>query len=128
VVTTYDVVKSEYEAYSSSSAKDESKPKSTTKKPTLSDDEDSADSAEHFGRTLAPKTKKSTMPKKSALFQVRWWRIVLGILYLVIEFRSLSPFNPLDEAHNIKNEKTKGAVACCELQGKFRWCLTGTPM
>jgi Superfamily II DNA/RNA helicases, SNF2 family len=33
-----------------------------------------------------------------------------------------------DEAHNIKNQKTKGAIACCELQGKFRWCLTGTPM
>ena len=34
----------------------------------------------------------------------------------------------LDEAHNIKNVKTKGAIACCELQSKFRWCLTGTPM
>jgi hypothetical protein len=33
-----------------------------------------------------------------------------------------------DEAHNIKNVKTKGATACCELQCKFRWCLTGTPM
>lgn len=33
-----------------------------------------------------------------------------------------------DEAHNIKNVKTKGAIACCELQSKFRWCLTGTPM
>ena len=33
-----------------------------------------------------------------------------------------------DEAHNIKNHKTKGARACCALQAKFRWCLTGTPM
>ena len=37
-------------------------------------------------------------------------------------------FYYLDEAHNIKNVKTKGAIACCELQSKFRWCLTGTPM
>lgn len=41
---------------------------------------------------------------------MQWWRVVL------------------DEAHNIKNVKTKGAIACCELPSKFRWCLTGTPM
>ncbi|KAF9467200.1 SNF2 family N-terminal domain-containing protein [Collybia nuda] len=110
VVTTYDVVKSEYEVYTSLSAKDESKTTKKKGKSSSSDDEDSADSAEHFGRTLASKAKKSTAQKKSALFQIKWWRIVL------------------DEAHNIKNEKTKGAIACCELQGKFRWCLTGTPM
>ena len=33
-----------------------------------------------------------------------------------------------DEAHNIKNRNTKASIACCELQGKYRWCLTGTPM
>jgi len=33
-----------------------------------------------------------------------------------------------DEAHNIKNRNTKSALACCDLEGKFRWCLTGTPM
>ena len=41
---------------------------------------------------------------------------------------SLKSYYRLDEAHNIKNVKTKGAIACCELQSKFRWCLTGTPM
>lgn len=42
---------------------------------------------------------------------------------------TLNPNSPLvDEAHNIKNVKTKGAIACCELQARFRWCLTGTPM
>ncbi|TFK32090.1 SNF2 family N-terminal domain-containing protein [Crucibulum laeve] len=109
VVTTYDVVKSEYDAYSPS-AKNESKAKGKSK--TL-DESDDDDDAEHFGRTLAAKGAKKTgkaKAPKNALFNVKWWRIVL------------------DEAHNIKNVKTKGAIACCELQGKFRWCLTGTPM
>jgi hypothetical protein len=77
VVTTYDVVKSEYEAHIAPT-KDESQKKQATKKKasTLSDDENSDDSAEHFGRTI--KSKKSKSPKKSALFQVKWWRIVLG--------------------------------------------------
>ena len=35
---------------------------------------------------------------------------------------------PLDEAHNIKNHKTKGAIACCALEAKYRWALTGTPI
>ena len=78
VVTTYDVVKSEYVAHMSS-AKDESQSKPTSKKNKSADsDDDSDDSVEHFGRTIASKTKKSKAPKKSALFQVQWWRIVLG--------------------------------------------------
>ncbi|RDB17334.1 hypothetical protein Hypma_001783 [Hypsizygus marmoreus] len=110
VVTTYDVVKSEYLAYQSN-AKDETQTKLTKKKAVNSSDDDSSSgSAEHFGRTISSKSRRTKSPKKSALFQVKWWRIVL------------------DEAHNIKNVKTKGAIACCELEGKFRWCLTGTPM
>lgn len=34
----------------------------------------------------------------------------------------------VDEAHNIKNRNTKAAQACCALESKFRWCLTGTPL
>ncbi|KAF8960935.1 SNF2 family N-terminal domain-containing protein [Flammula alnicola] len=109
VVTTYDTVKSEYMAHSPS-AKDESKSssKASSKKTTPVDSE--SDSEEDFGRTIAKKGKAKAGSKKSAIYGVKWWRIVL------------------DEAHNIKNVKTKGAIACCELQSKFRWCLTGTPM
>ena len=80
MVTTYDVVKSEYEAHIAPT-KDESKTKPGAKKKkgaALSDDENSDDSIEHFGRTIAAKTKRTKSPKKSALFQVKWWRIVLG--------------------------------------------------
>jgi hypothetical protein len=73
-------VKSEYEAHAAPT-KDESQTKLAAKKKKatkLSDDDDSDDSVEHFGRTIAGKAKKSKSPKKSALFQVKWWRIVLG--------------------------------------------------
>ncbi|KXN88440.1 hypothetical protein AN958_07346 [Leucoagaricus sp. SymC.cos] len=105
VVTTYDTVKSEYATYAPP-AKDESK---KAKSKQSSDESDSdPDEAEHFGRNI----KKSGTNKKTkdALFHVKWFRIVL------------------DEAHNIKNHKTKGAIACCELKGRFKWCLTGTPL
>lgn len=44
------------------------------------------------------------------LHQIEWYRIVL------------------DEAHVIKNWKSSTAQACFSLKGRFRWCLTGTPM
>ncbi|KAF5348032.1 hypothetical protein D9758_010054 [Tetrapyrgos nigripes] len=106
VVTTYDTVKSEYSTYSPP-AKDESKSKA--KKKQAVDDTDSSD-GEHFGRTLVKNTKKSKAKPKDALFRIRWFRVVL------------------DEAHNIKNRSTQGAIACCELEAKFRWALTGTPL
>lgn len=34
----------------------------------------------------------------------------------------------LDEAHTIRNRKTKTHRACLRLRGRFRWCLTGTPL
>ncbi|GAA5961333.1 hypothetical protein JCM3765_004377 [Sporobolomyces pararoseus] len=42
----------------------------------------------------------------------------------------LRPFHRLilDEAHTIKNHKTKKAEACCEVKARFRWALTGTPI
>ncbi|KAJ7889224.1 SNF2 family DNA-dependent ATPase [Mycena leptocephala] len=48
--------------------------------------------------------------KGPVLFTTRWLRIIL------------------DEAHTIKNRKTKTAEACWDLRAKFRWCLTATPM
>ncbi|KIL66062.1 hypothetical protein M378DRAFT_75691 [Amanita muscaria Koide BX008] len=101
IITTYDIVKYEYEA-SKDSAKNESQA-------TLDSDDES-------GNDYTSKSKRKAKPagkgkkKRAALFATKWWRVVL------------------DEAHNIKNVKTKGAIACCELQAKYRWCLTGTPL
>jgi SNF2 family DNA or RNA helicase len=40
----------------------------------------------------------------------RWYRVIL------------------DEAQWIKNKATKAALAACNVQAEYRWCLTGTPM
>jgi SNF2 family DNA or RNA helicase len=117
VVTTYDTVKSEYDSYNPS-AKNESK-KSKASSKAKKDDSD-------FDDSESDKPKRSKGAKKCALFNVKWWRSVLGAIPYYLA--SLKSYYHLDEAHNIKNVKTKGAIACCELQSKFRWCLTGTPM
>jgi len=44
------------------------------------------------------------------LFQVKWERVIL------------------DEAHIIRNPKTQLAQGAFQLEAKFRWCLTGTPL
>ncbi|KAH9847016.1 SNF2 family N-terminal domain-containing protein [Lenzites betulinus] len=103
VVTSYSVVTSEYGVYNQ--GKDESKP--SGKKKGKADDSNDSDSDSIMRRLkTAPKRGKV----KDALFRVKWWRVVL------------------DEAHNIKNRNTKSAIACCALDAKYRWCLTGTPM
>lgn len=100
VVTTYQIVAQEYQVY-------QSDPKNAAGG---SSDDDSDD----FGGTLLKKKPKTRAKKKAeaknALFRVRWWRIVL------------------DEAHNIKNRKAKMSMACHALDGKYKWCLTGTPL
>ncbi|KAJ5221393.1 uncharacterized protein N7469_010280 [Penicillium citrinum] len=55
-------------------------------------------------------TAAADKAKKSGLFSVYWFRIIL------------------DEAHTIKNRNAKATQAAYALDAKFRWCLTGTPM
>ncbi|KAJ7632980.1 SNF2 family N-terminal domain-containing protein [Roridomyces roridus] len=115
VITTYDTVRSEHASYAPTAKDDLKKAAGKAKaQAAAGSDSDSAESeAEHFGRTVAKKAGKAAAKPKDKvcpLFEVKWFRIVL------------------DEAHNIKNRKTKNAQACFDLQGKFRWCLTGTPM
>ncbi|EKX47401.1 hypothetical protein GUITHDRAFT_69570, partial [Guillardia theta CCMP2712] len=42
--------------------------------------------------------------------EMRWWRVIL------------------DEAHAIKNRKTRSHKACLQLMATNRWCLTATPL
>ncbi|KAF9242263.1 SNF2 family N-terminal domain-containing protein [Melanogaster broomeanus] len=110
VVTSYPTVASEYAAFAPA-AKDESRSKPKSKSKVVANASDSESSDGFTKKLVANKRGVGSGGKtKDALFQVKWFRIVL------------------DEAHNIKNRNTKAALACCELEGKFRWCLTGTPM
>ncbi|KAJ5825893.1 hypothetical protein N7474_003031 [Penicillium riverlandense] len=55
-------------------------------------------------------TSASDKAKKSGLFSVTWYRIIL------------------DEAHTIKNRNAKATQSACALDAEYRWCLTGTPL
>ncbi|PVU99823.1 hypothetical protein BB559_000382 [Furculomyces boomerangus] len=50
------------------------------------------------------------MSKGSGVFGVRWRRIIL------------------DEAHKIKNPSSIASRACSDLFGRYRWCVSGTPL
>ncbi|CCM03968.1 uncharacterized protein FIBRA_06124 [Fibroporia radiculosa] len=56
------------------------------------------------------KRKGKIIKERSPIHQIHWNRIIL------------------DEAHNIKERSTNTAKATFELQGNFRWCLSGTPL
>ncbi|KAJ5218766.1 DNA repair protein rad5 [Penicillium cinerascens] len=55
-------------------------------------------------------TQSSVMANHNGLFSVDFFRIIL------------------DEAHLIKNRRSKSARACYELKAQHRWVLTGTPI
>jgi hypothetical protein len=66
----------------------DAKPSKTKKKQADTDSDDaSSDDSANFGKTLqakrAAKTamKKKPAKKRNALFEVKWWRIVLGLWF-----------------------------------------------
>lgn len=72
------------------------------------------------------KRKGRIIKEKSPVHQIHWHRIIVS-LSKSQRSSSLTVFQ-LDEAHNIKERATNTAKATFELQGTFRWCLSGTPL
>ncbi|KAF7315555.1 hypothetical protein MIND_00070800 [Mycena indigotica] len=58
----------------------------------------------------SPGHAKKKSKVQNTLFQIRWKRIIL------------------DEAHTIRNPKTKAARAACAFDAERRWCLAATPI
>lgn len=85
VVTTYDIVKSEYEVHMSG-AKDESHTKLPSKQKSEAGSDDTLSrSSDKFGQSINARDKKTKAKKKCALFGVKWWRIVLGIIFILFD-------------------------------------------
>ena len=70
-------------------------------------------------------TNLDSEDRPHALFNVHWKIIILGIIrFLFLPWSDCIK----DEAHLIKNAKTKIAAACFALSSRYCWCITGTPL
>ncbi|KAB8264041.1 SNF2 family N-terminal domain-containing protein [Aspergillus pseudonomiae] len=63
-----------------------------------------------YGALAMEYNPAAKVPPKNGIFSVHWRRIVL------------------DEGHTIRNPRSKGALAACNLRADSRWTLTGTPI
>ena len=99
VITTYSIVSSEWveEEKENKEEKEEKKERGRRRK----DDSEVDDFPSNNTRSLAALS--------SPLFAIRWCRIIL------------------DEAHNIRERRTRQSRACRALASHSRWAVTGTP-
>ncbi|KOC12858.1 SNF2 family helicase [Aspergillus flavus AF70] len=63
-----------------------------------------------YGALALEYNPNAKVPPKKGIFSVHWRRVVL------------------DEGHTIRNPRSKGALAACNLRADSRWTLTGTPI
>lgn len=63
-----------------------------------------------YGALAMEYNVRCKLPPKRGIFSVHWRRVVL------------------DEGHTIRNPRSKGALAACNLRSGSRWTLTGTPI
>lgn len=83
VITTYATAASEYNTYKPDVA-DESNSKSKHKKKFRAEDYSDDDSeSDSFGSSVKKSKKSSKKKNADALFRVKWWRIVLGNVFIV---------------------------------------------
>ncbi|CAH7671945.1 SNF2 family N-terminal domain-domain-containing protein [Phakopsora pachyrhizi] len=106
VITTYDVVSSEWGEFR----------KKVEKDAVDSNGESDETSDSPLQKTKSAKKKRQKPEKPTPLFiteegdQRKFWRIIL------------------DEAHTIKNRTSNKAKSCFDLSAVYKWCLTGTPI
>ncbi|PYI15303.1 hypothetical protein BO99DRAFT_484618 [Aspergillus violaceofuscus CBS 115571] len=63
-----------------------------------------------YGALAMEYNPNAKVPPKKGIFSLQWRRVVL------------------DEGHTIRNPRSKGSIAACNLRADSRWTLTGTPI
>ena len=125
VITTYDVLRSEHKVYNGVTAKSKAQSEKQN-------DDNSGSDDSFLGKSLPKKSASKRAPrakaKLCALFEVKFWRIVLGAELLCITFAFADPIPCPDEAQAIKNRTSKAAQSSFDLNSNNRWVLTGTPI
>ncbi|CAG8497570.1 8985_t:CDS:10 [Paraglomus occultum] len=60
--------------------------------------------------------------------RARWYRIVLDGKARTEKVAVENDNRAEGKSHVIKNHRSRGSLACSELNATYRWCLTGTPI
>lgn len=108
VITTLQTLQSEFKNHNTLKPVNASKSSKSSKSPKSAAADSSSDSDDSdVPELVKKKNKKAAAIPASALFGVKWLRIIL------------------DEAQVIKNRNAQGTKAAVALKAKFRWCLTG---
>ncbi|KND04287.1 uncharacterized protein SPPG_08811 [Spizellomyces punctatus DAOM BR117] len=110
-IRTYDVVITSYSLVALEWPKSQKKEKEQLEMLMDRNARQAMDDAEYEKERQDDESEEITLRKSAGpLFKIKWWRVIL------------------DEAHVIKNKRTRGAKACQQLDAQYRWCLTGTPI
>jgi DNA repair protein RAD16 len=74
---------------------------------------------------------KVLIKEQSPMHTFQWYRCVQSRGIRVVPVMLIQGSHVriiLDEAHNIKERSTNAAKAAFALDGKYKWCLSGTPL
>lgn len=124
VITTYDVLRSEHKVYSGTATKSKTQAAKQHEDNSGSDDSLLGKSLPKKNAKRAPKAKA----KLCALYDIQFWRVVLGTTPRMVFPHSIHANICPDEAQAIKNRTSKTAQGSFALNSKYRWVLTGTPI
>jgi DNA repair protein RAD5 len=77
---------------------------------------------------LSKEKEGTSRRSKDGLYSINWYRIILDEVSLDRLAVRISADVFCLQAHNIKSRSTRAAKACYALEGRRRWCLSGTPI